>query len=97
MIPVTTHKQMLTTPEQMHARLAVLLPSSIEIIDDSALHAGHAGAKSGGGHFRLTIISPEFAGKATMARHRMVYDALGSLMQHQIHALSITAKTPEQL
>ena len=81
----------------MREQLAALEPLAMDIIDDSAQHAGHAGARSGGGHFRLNIVSPKFADKATMARHRMVYHALGSLMQHEIHALSIIAKTPEEL
>jgi BolA protein len=70
--------------------------ASIEIIDDSAKHAGHAGAKSGGGHYRLSIVSPRFAGRRTMERHRLVYDALGPLMTREIHALSITAKSPDE-
>lgn len=87
----------MNTPDQIRERLAVLEPLAIDIADDSAQHAGHAGARSGGGHFRMTIVSPLFAGKAVMARHRLVYDALGSLMQREIHALSITAKTPEEI
>ena len=87
----------MTTSEQIRERLASLQPLAIEITDDSAQHAGHAGARSGGGHFRLTIVSPRFTGIATMARHRLVYDALGSLMQREIHALSITARTPEEI
>ena len=83
--------------DQMRERLSVLEPHAIDITDESAQHAGHAGARSGGGHYRMTIISPRFAGIATMARHRLVYDALGSLMRHEIHALSITAKTPEEI
>lgn len=82
--------------DTMRERLAVLAPQSIEIIDDSALHAGHAGARSGGGHFRLAIVSSRFAGCVTMQRHRLVYDALGSLLKTEIHALSITAKTPDE-
>lgn len=82
--------------DAMRASLAALDPVSIEIIDDSAKHAGHAGARSGGGHFRLTIVSPRFAGFRTMERHRLVYDALGPLMKREIHALSITAKTPDE-
>jgi BolA family transcriptional regulator, general stress-responsive regulator len=74
--------------------LAALQPDRLEIADDSALHAGHEGAKSGGGHFRLTIVSPQFAGKNTLARHRMIYAALGPLMQAQIHALAIRAYAP---
>ncbi len=82
--------------EQMRERLAVLAPESIDIGDDSHLHAGHAGARDGG-HFRLTIVSPRFAGCRTMERHRLVYDALGPLMKQGIHALSITAQTPEEI
>ncbi len=88
---------MKTTIDQIRERLVVLEPHAIDIADDSALHAGHAGARSGGGHYRMTIVSPRFAGKAAMARHRLVYDALGSLMQHEIHALSIIARTPEEI
>lgn len=82
--------------EAMRARLAALDPVSIEVIDDSAKHAGHAGAKGGGGHFRLTIVSPRFTGCRTMERHRLVYDALGPLMKREIHALSITARSPDE-
>lgn len=82
--------------DAMRARLATLDPIAVEIIDDSAKHAGHAGARSGGGHFRLDIVSPRFAGCRTMERHRLVYDALGPLMKREIHALSITAKTPDE-
>ncbi|MCF8177035.1 MAG: BolA family transcriptional regulator [Sulfuritalea sp.] len=82
--------------ESMRASLAALEPLNIEIIDDSAKHAGHAGARSGGGHYRLHIVSPRFAGCRTMERHRLVYDALGPLMTREIHALSIIAKTPEE-
>lgn len=81
--------------DAMRASLAALDPVSVEIQDDSAKHAGHAGARSGGGHFRLNIVSPRFAGLRTMERHRLVYDALGPLMKREIHALSITAKTPD--
>ena len=83
--------------DAMRERLDTLAPQSIEIIDDSALHAGHAGSRSGGGHFRLTIVSPRFAGCNTMQRHRLVYDALGALLKTEIHALSITAKTPDEI
>ena len=82
--------------DAMRASLAALDPIAIEIIDDSAKHAGHAGAKSGGGHFRLSIVSPRFAGCRTMERHRLVYDALGPLMKREVHALSISAKTPDE-
>lgn len=82
---------------EMKARLASLEPRHLEIIDESALHAGHAGAKSGGGHFQLTLISPAFAGQNGVARHRMIYQALGDLMNGKIHALSITALAPGEL
>ena len=60
-------------------------------------HAGHAGARPGGGtHWRLAIVSPRFAGRPTVERHRMVYQALGELMQDPIHALAISARTPEE-
>ena len=75
--------------------LETLAPSRLELVDESAQHAGHAGAAPGGNtHWRLTIVSAAFAGKATVARHRMIYGALGELMQHPIHALSISARAP---
>lgn len=82
--------------EAIRTQLAALAPVRLDIRDDSAKHAGHAGARAGGGHFAMTIVSPQFAGKPTMARHRMVYDALGALMKREIHAVSIDAKTPEE-
>lgn len=87
----------MNTVELMQEKLALLQPSHVEIIDDSALHAGHAGAKSGGGHYRLNIVSTGFANMNTLARHRLVYATLGDLMQQKIHALTITALTPEQI
>ena len=80
----------------MRERLAVLAPQQLDITDDSAKHAGHAGAASGGGHYRMSIVSPRFAGLPTLARHRLVYDALGAMMKREIHALSIVARTPEE-
>ena len=77
-------------------KLAALEPSRLELRDDSALHAGHEGAKGGGGHYSLTIVSPQFSGKNTLARHRLVYAALGPMMQQQIHALAIRAYAPEE-
>lgn len=87
---------MSTIIDTMQARLASLNPEHIEIQDDSASHAGHAGAKSGGGHYFLTIVSKAFAGQATLARHRTIYALLGDMMQQQIHALSIKAHTPDE-
>jgi BolA family transcriptional regulator, general stress-responsive regulator len=82
--------------DQIRSRLASLAPSVLELEDDSALHAGHAGARSGGGHYRLTIVAAAFAGKNTVARHRMIYAALGDMMRKEIHALAIQARSPEE-
>ena len=83
----------MTVIDEIRARLDALEPLSVEIGDDSHLHAGHAGARSGGGHYRVTVVSDHFTGKTTVARHRMVYDALGELMRTRIHALAIRALT----
>jgi BolA family transcriptional regulator, general stress-responsive regulator len=80
---------------RMRAALeAALAPESLEIVDDSARHAGHAGARDGRGHFNVRIVSRAFAGLAPLARHRLVYAALGDMMQTDIHALSIVARAP---
>jgi BolA protein len=81
----------------LRERLAALQPLSLEIVDESHLHAGHAGARSGGGHYRLTIVSPAFAGQRTVARHRLVYEAAGDLMRGSVHALAINALAPEEV
>ena len=81
----------------MQQRLTSLQPESMNIVDDSAKHVGHVGAASGGGHYQLTIVSKLFAGKPQVARHRLIYQALGDMMHRQIHALSIVANTPDQL
>lgn len=83
--------------EAMQSRLKALEPVSLQVIDESAQHAGHAGARDGGGHFVLHIVSALFAGKSTVARHRMVYSALGEMMKRDIHALTIEAKTPTEI
>ena len=70
-------------------------PSILDIVDESHKHAGHPGAAQGGGHFLLTIESRAFIGKSPLQRHRMVYAALGDLMEREIHALSITARAPQ--
>ncbi len=75
---------------------ASLNPEQLDIVDDSAKHAGHAGARGGGGHFNVSIVSQAFEGKSLIQRHRMVYDALGDAMQQEIHALSINARTPDE-
>lgn len=69
-------------------------PEALEIVDDSHRHAGHAGAQDGRGHFHVRIVSHRFAGKKTLERHRMVYAALGALMQSDIHALGVIALSP---
>ncbi|WP_133648862.1 BolA family protein [Paraburkholderia flava] len=76
-------------------REALAPVDSLDVRDDSAQHAGHAGA-SAGGHYSVTIVAAAFAGKARVARHRLVYDALADAMQRGIHALAITAFTPEE-
>ncbi|MBW8312708.1 MAG: BolA family transcriptional regulator [Rhizobium sp.] len=75
---------------------AALAPTELEVVDDSHKHAGHAGARDGRGHFSVDIVSRAFAGLPPLARHRKVYAALGSLMQSDIHALSIHARTPDE-
>jgi BolA protein len=71
-------------------------PDELDIVDDSHRHAGHAGAKDGRGHFNVRIVSRRFTGAKTLERHRMVYAALGSLMQTDIHALSVDARSPDE-
>ena len=68
----------------------------LSIADESHLHAGHAGAASGGGHFKLTIVAPEFEGLNTVARHRAIYAALNKYFPAEIHALKIAAFTPSE-
>ena len=79
-------------------RLAALRPVTLDLQDESGQHAGHAGARpSGGSHWQLTIVSEAFRGKSAVARHRMVYEALGDLMKSEVHALRIAASAPEQV
>lgn len=80
---------------EIRNRLEALAPTSINLEDEGAQHVGHAGA-SGGGHYRLTIVSPRFEGLNSVARHRLVYACLGELMQNGIHALAINAYTPKE-
>lgn len=81
---------------RMRACLQALAPSDITIIDDSHKHVGHAGARDGRGHFSLRIVAGTFRGLRPLARHRLVYQALGDLMDTDIHALAIQALTPEE-
>ena len=80
--------------ERIREALAALQPVTLEVVDDSHKHAGHEGARDGRGHFTVRIVSPVFAGKAPLARHRAIYAALGEMMQTDIHALAIEAKAP---
>ena len=70
-------------------------PELLEIIDNSAAHAGHAGAKSGG-HYHVTIVAEAFEGKSLVQRHQLIYKALGDMMKQQIHALGINALSPSE-
>jgi BolA family transcriptional regulator, general stress-responsive regulator len=85
------------TERAIHEKLQVLAPLTLELTDESGQHVGHEGAKAGGGHYRLLIVSAHFDGKSRIERHRMVYRVLGELMQHSIHALAIQAYTPAEL
>ena len=87
----------MNTTELMQQKLSKLNPESLEILDDSGQHAGHEGARGGGGYYRLTIVSQQFAGQPVQRRHRMVYEALGQMMKREIHALSIQAYAPEEI
>ncbi len=83
--------------ELMQEKLAALAPESLEILDESGKHVGHEGAKGGGGHYQIIIVSRQFSGKPAQARHRMVYAALGAMMKNDIHALAIKAYAPDEI
>ena len=83
--------------EKMRQHLAALQPESLEIVDESSRHVGHEGARGGGGHYQLVIVSPQFTGKPMQQRHRMVYQALGQMMRSEIHALAIRALAPDEI
>lgn len=81
--------------ERLHAALNI---ETLDIVDESHLHAGHAGARAGGGHYRVRVVSPDFQGVSRLQRHRLIYDAIGEAMRADtIHALSITALTPAEV
>ncbi len=89
---------MMNRMSRIEQRLRAALPvQRLSIEDESALHAGHAGAQGGGGHFRLQIVSNAFHGQTRIQRHRLVYDALGDMMAHDIHALAIDARSPNEM
>jgi BolA protein len=81
---------------RLQEKLQALQPLSLAIDDDSARHAGHEGAKSGGGHYRVRIVSRHFEGLSRLARHRLVYDSLGQMLQREVHALSLVLQTPDE-
>jgi BolA protein len=84
--------------EKLESRLQeALAPTRLEIVDETARHAGHAGAAGGGGHYILHIVASAFEGKSPIQRHRLVFDAVGDMMHNDIHALSIQAKAPGEL
>jgi len=86
----------MTTELIKNALTDAFKPELLEIIDSSAAHAGHAGARSGGGHYHVTIVADAFEGKSSVQRHQLVYKALGDLMKQQIHALGINALSPSE-
>jgi BolA family transcriptional regulator, general stress-responsive regulator len=87
----------MSTKERIeHILRQTLAATVVEVEDESALHVGHAGAASGGGHYRVTVVSPLFEGKNQVQRHRMVYDVLAAEMQQTIHALALTTLAPSQ-
>ncbi|HEY8160005.1 MAG TPA: BolA family protein [Methylobacter sp.] len=71
-------------------------PELLEVIDNSAAHAGHAGTRSGGGHYHVTIVAEIFEGRSLVQRHQLIYNALGDMMKQQIHALGINALSPSE-
>ena len=84
-------------PERIRSMLtAGLAPVECVVDDESHLHAGHAGAASGGGHYRLRVVSTRFEGMNKVARHRLVYDCLREMMTKEIHALAMTLLTPDE-
>ena len=87
-----------TRAERIRTQLsAALAPTVLELSDESALHAGHAGAASGGGHYTVKIVSPRFEGLRLVMRHRLGYDSVHDMMHTEIHALAITALAPSEV
>lgn len=87
----------MTVADSIRGKLARLEPESIELLDESGQHVGHEGARGGGGHYQLIIVSQAFANQPLQSRHRMVYDALGGMMHKEIHALAIKAYAPDEI
>ena len=87
----------MTTREALEGRLRRdLAPSHLEIVDESAAHAGHAGAAAGGGHYRVLVVAPAFEGMDRLERHRRVYAAVGDLMPGAVHALALRTLSPSE-
>jgi BolA family transcriptional regulator, general stress-responsive regulator len=84
------------TLDRIRDLLGPLQPLELQMEDESDRHAGHPGALSGGGHFRLRVVSPRFSGLSRLQRHRLVYDCLDSMMPVQIHALALTLLSPDE-
>lgn len=84
------------TIERIRHLLAPLHPLELQIEDESARHAGHPGARDGGGHYKLRLVSPDFPGLSRLQRHRLVYDCLDNLMPREIHALAMSLLSPEE-
>ena len=85
------------TLDDLRGRFEAAFPDArVEVDDDSHLHAGHAGAAGGAGHYTVRIVSERFEGRPTVARHRLVYDAVKDWMPHRVHALVIAARTPAE-
>jgi BolA protein len=85
-----------TRAARLRDALSALEPLRVEVIDDSHKHAGHEGARDGRGHFSVVVVSEAFRGKLPLARHRLVYAAVGSMMETDIHALAIKALAPDE-
>lgn len=84
--------------EKIRTRLAeTLQPQECLVTDESALHAGHPGAASGGGHYRIRLVASQFEGQNRMARHRLVYHYLNDMMPSEIHAIALVALAPSEL
>jgi BolA protein len=75
--------------------MAAFAPTELEVIDESHKHKGHAGARDGRGHFRVKIVSSRFVGRKPIERHRMVFEALDSMLKTDIHALSVEARATD--
>lgn len=97
-IQAVSDTQSETRIERIRTRLqSALAPIDLQLEDDSASHAGHAGAASGGGHYNLRLVAAQFEGLKLVTRHRLVYDSVHDMMQTEIHALAITALAPSEV